>query len=199
MSPSFQISAASLATLLPELALIWPLTERAWTKQSLAALKKLVRRARHVRSAGPVLTISLELSRDRLLLAATTVCSGRVASVTSTPYRFTDYYVGLPATPANQKGKSKSKGLNAAALKLRPGIDLDISMEGHPTRAVLNSIRRIELRGSKNWIKADLSIDVTKLPLLLERESKCDCRYCGSHPKGDEINCRNCGAPLPDC
>jgi hypothetical protein len=147
-----------------------------------------------------VITISLALSRDRLLRAATTVCHGRVhlASGTSNPYRFTDFYIGLPQTP-NQRGQSKAKGLNAAALKLRPGIDLDIRLEGHSTRAVMNSVRRIELRGSKNWIKADLSIDVAKLPLLLERETKCDCRYCGSRPKGDEINCRNCGAPLPDC
>lgn len=190
------ISTTRLAEVLPELLTFWPLEEGKWTTASLRRLKQVLRPQQ--RSAGtPTVRLNTSISRARLRHAALTL----LGAVTSTPYRFTDYYVGLPSTPMNpgQKGKSKAKGLNAAALKLRPGMDLDISLEGHPTRAVMNSVRRIELRGSKNWIKADLSIEVSKLPLLLERETKCDCRYCGNRPKGAETECSKCGAPLPDC
>jgi hypothetical protein len=194
------LSTARFAAAFPALVEIWPTQEGRWTRSAVSQLRRIMRT--HVAAGGPSLRLSLGLSKERLLQAGLAVLgSRRSGAVTSTPYRFTDYYTGLPSTPMNpgQKGKSKSKGLNASALKLRPGMDLDISLEGHPTRAVMNSVRRIELRGSKNWIKADLSIEVSKLPLLLERETKCDCRYCGSKPKGAETECSKCGAPLPDC
>lgn len=190
------ISTARLAEVLPDLLTFWPIEEGHWTTASLRRLQHVLKPRRRVAGAQTI-RLNTSISRDRLRRAALTV----LGSVTSTPYRFTDYYIGLPSTPMvpNQKGKSKAKGLSAAAIKLRPGMDLGISLEGHPTRAVMNSVRRIELRGSKNWIKADLSIEVSKLPLMLERESKCDCKYCGSKPKGDEVECSKCGAPLPDC
>ena len=46
---------------------------------------------------------------------------------------------------------------------------------------------------------AVINLDTENLPLFLERESKCDCRYCGTPAQGEDVSCRTCGAPLPDC
>jgi len=91
------------------------------------------------------------------------------------------------------------KVLNITSLKLRPGVQVDLKLEGYKTTARINSIRRTEFQGSPLWVKAELLIDVSHIPLYLEQETKCTCRYCGYTPKGADIECPKCGAPLPAC
>jgi hypothetical protein len=108
----------------------------------------------------------------------------RLAVYYSTPLKYDKYF--NPSLP-----------LNKQSLRLRPGSKLNLSLENIPTTARLNTVRRIKYQGDHNYIKADMTISTRNIPLYLDRETKCDCRYCGTKPTGDEEACRACGAPLP--
>lgn len=85
------------------------------------------------------------------------------------------------------------------AVKLRPGSEIAITLNNMVTTAYVNKIRRISFRGKKHYVKAEMTINTEHIPLILERESKCTCVYCGTPSKGDETSCTQCGAPLPSC
>ena len=110
----------------------------------------------------------------------------RIARLYTTPWKYTKYF---------QKGTD----INKAAIKIRPGIILPLNIGGVDTTAYVQKARRLNFRGSPNYLKLEINLDTQHLPLWVERESKCDCRYCGAPVQDDEVGCLKCGAPLPDC
>jgi hypothetical protein len=76
---------------------------------------------------------------------------------------------------------------------------LPIAINGVDTTARVNTVRRISKGGKPHFLKMDITLDTKHLPVILERETKCTCLYCGTPAASDEVNCRSCGAPLPPC
>ena len=168
----------------PTLAKVWPTVPTKWTSQTLQQVTNLLKPLTTATVNVDKLSLNTNLSRHQLLHSASGLSS------TPSPY---EKYFGL-----GNRGLTK-KVLNQTALKLRPGAQVGLILEGYKTTARINSIRRTEFQGSPNWVKAEFLIDVSKIPLYLEQETKCTCRYCGYKPKGPDVECPKCGAPLPDC
>ena len=174
-------AADAWTTVLPVLLRVWPEPGTRWTKANAKLLGTVVKR--YGAAEGPsTVAVSTAIDRDQL-----TQAGRRVAIQYSTPWNF-------------QKFLKPNVPINKQALKLRPGSELGISLEGHPTTARVETIRRIRFRGKWNYIKATMIINTEAIPFYLDRETKCTCKFCGTDPRGDEESCRNCGAPLPaDC
>ncbi len=102
-----------------------------------------------------------------------------------TPWKYTKYF-------------QNTTDLRKAAIKIRPGSILPVVLNGAETTAYVNKARRIRFRGKETYLKLDLNLNTEHVPIILERETKCTCLYCGTAPKSDETSCRSCGAPLPD-
>lgn len=170
--------------LLPTLLDLWPEEGHKWKRKNVAKLKKLREESSKIKlAASDGVTLSTSISREQLLEYGRKVVRGVSYS---TPFNF-------------QRMNAPAKTLNSKAIKVRPGSDLNIAIEGNPTTARIETIRRIKFRGKWNCVKASLIINTENIPFYLDRESKCDCRYCGSRVIGDEVSCRNCGAELPAC
>lgn len=185
------IPQPKFAEAFPKLLAIWPGSGETWTAQKLAEVKQVLNSYR-VASASPLtVTISTKISKTQLRSAGLTL-----ATQYSTPSKYVKYF-GL----GGEGGRAvrSPDAINQEALRLRPGARVSLSLEGYPTTAQLATIRRTSYQGSPNWVKAEVLIDVSKIPLYLERETKCTCKYCGTEPKGDDTECRKCGAPLPPC
>lgn len=169
-------SHKSFALVLPHLLKLWPdrgfRSERS-AKRILASLLDATERGR--------VHVDPKLPRDELRTNG-----ARVARLYSTPWKYTKYF---------QQGTD----INRNAIKIRPGATIAISLEGAETTAYVNRARRLSFRGNPNYLKLDLNLNTETLPIFLERETKCQCRYCGTEPASDEVSCRSCGAPLPDC
>lgn len=169
------------STVLPLLLRVWPEPGSRWTKEGAKHLALVAKRYGKPKADPETVAVSTAVDRTQL-----TQAGRRVAVQYSTPWKFQKFL--NPSTPINKQ-----------AIKLRPGSELGISLEGHPTTARVETIRRIRFRGKWNYLKACLIINTETIPFYLDRETKCDCRFCGTSPRGDEESCRSCGAPLPDC
>lgn len=91
------------------------------------------------------------------------------------------------------------QGLYRDALKLGPSRMVPISFDGHQTQMWIDTVRRTNFRGKNTWIEIRCKIDTDNIPISLSGETRCNCLYCGTRPSGAEVNCRSCGAELPDC
>lgn len=164
---------------LPRLLEIWPETGE-WDEPRLAELKKVAKEFGAPSPPDPLL-VDLSISKERLRQFGETL-----AATYSTPWKYQKYF--NPGTP-----------LNAQSLKLRPGAQIGFAIEGFSTTGRVNTIRRINYQGDPNYVKTDITWSTKNIPLYLDGETKCTCRYCGTKPTGEEEECRKCGAPLPDC
>lgn len=169
-------SHRSFALVLPHLLKLWPEegfnSERSAQRIFAKLLEKTQRGSIHINPLTP---------RAELRQAGV-----RVARLYTTPWKYTKYF---------QKGTD----INKAAIKIRPGVILPLNIGGVDTTAYVQKARRMPFRGSPNYLKLEINLDTQHLPLWVERESKCDCRYCGAPAQGEETSCEKCGAPLPSC
>jgi hypothetical protein len=169
-------SHRSFALVLPHLLQRWPdkgFRSKRSAKRILATLLDQTERGRvHINPYTP---------RSDLRNAGV-----KVARLYTTPWKYTKYF-------------QKSTDINKAAIKIRPGVILPLTIGGVDTTAYVQKARRLNFRGSPNYLKLELNLDTEHLPLWIERESKCDCRYCGAPVVDDEVSCLKCGAPLPSC
>lgn len=173
--------------LFPTLLRLWPETGTKWSRKNAAALLSLIKEKGKEKTAAAdssTIVVSTSISKEQLLEHGRRV----VAISYSTPFRF-------------RRLDAPAKTLNSKAIKVRPGSDLSIAIEGNPTTARIETIRRIRFRGKPNYVKAGLIINTENIPFYLQRETKCDCRYCGNPaPRDSEItSCPSCGAVLPSC
>lgn len=106
----------------------------------------------------------------------------RVASV---PWRYDRYF--NPSTNQHQ-----------SAMKLQPGAQVPVAFNGVNTLMYIDTARRLNYHGKPTWIEMKVKLNTENIPIILTNETKCDCVYCGTSPRGDEASCRGCGAPL-DC
>lgn len=169
-------SKRSFVHALPHLLQLWPeggfRSERSAKRILSYVLEGTERGSVHLDTTTP---------RDELKTSGV-----RVAALYSTPWKY-------------QKFFQKDTSINYSAIKVRPGAVLPINIGGVDTTCYVNGARRLTFRGDTNYVKLDINVNTENLPLWIERESKCTCKYCGTDPRGDEVSCRGCGAPLPDC
>jgi hypothetical protein len=172
---------ADFSYLLPELLSLWPVNgEWNQTNQTKALKLSLASRQRHVAVGGAddYICVNTEIGREQLKEVGE-----RIAGLRSVPWKYQNFF---------EKGRPTMR----SALKMRPGIMLPITINNVDTTMRVNTVRR--LRG-KTALKMDVTLDTKHLPIILERETRCTCLYCGTHASSDEVNCRACGAPLPPC
>ena len=169
-------SERSFVHALPHLLRSWPddgfRTERSARRILSYVLDATERGSVHLNTDTP---------RDELKTAGI-----RVAALYSTPWKY-------------QKFFQKDTSINYSAIKIRPGAVIPLSIGGAETTAYVNGARRQTFRGNPNYVKLDINLNTEHLPIWVERESKCTCKYCGTDPREDEVSCRACGANLPDC
>ena len=82
------------------------------------------------------------------------------------------------------------------ATNIQPGAIVPISFNGQETKMHIDTVRRISFRGKPWFLEVKCKIDTEHMPITLQRESKCDCAFCGTTPRGDDEACQKCGAPL---
>lgn len=85
------------------------------------------------------------------------------------------------------------------AIKVQPGATIPVAFNGMETSMYVDTARRLTFRGKPWFIELRVKLNTEHLPIILTRESKCACLYCGTEPRGDEESCKKCGAPLPAC
>ena len=177
-------SRADFGRLLPELISLWPLSG-GWDQknQAKALALSLESRQQHEASAdNDHICVNTEIDREQLQKVGVRIAAG----VRSVPWKYQRFF---------EKGRPTVR----SALKLRPGMMLPITINRVDTTARVNTVRRIRKSGKPHYIKMDITIDTKNLPVILERETKCNCLYCGAPAIGDDTHCRSCGAPLPPC
>lgn len=180
------LSKSEFRAVFPALLSFWP-EGGGWTadrkEQLVAALAALPRtaEARSIRINPRISKQQLEKAAERL-----DALWSKTAGYTSIPWKY-------------QKYLNHSTPLRQQAIKMRPGARIPLALGGVETVAYVNSVRRVKKSGQPYYLKTDLTINTEHVPIILERESKCDCVYCGTRPTGDETSCLACGAPLPEC
>ncbi|KKN66687.1 hypothetical protein LCGC14_0468730 [marine sediment metagenome] len=92
-----------------------------------------------------------------------------------------------------------NQNLRQQAIKLQPGVTVPVSFNGMETVMYVDTARRLTFRGKPWFIELKVKLSTEHIPIILTRESKCECLYCGARPVGSEDSCRKCGAPLSDC
>jgi hypothetical protein len=163
----------------PILLKIWPKRASQWDRKRKAVLKAVAKKHGSPDPSDPLL-VDTTISRSQLKKFGE-----RLATSYSTPWKYQKYF--NPHIP-----------LNKQSLKLRPGAEISFAIEGHNTTGRVDKIRRTQFRGDPNYVKSEITWSTKNIPLYLTGETKCQCRYCGTKPKSEETECRNCGAPLPD-
>ena len=170
-------SDKSFVQVLPHLLKVWP--EQGF--RSVRSAKRILSSVLERTERGRI-QVDPSLHRNELQKHGV-----RVASMYSTPWKYTKYF---------QKGTD----LRRSAVKVRPGATMPLTIGGADTTAYVNSARRLKFRGNPNYMRLDINLNTEMLPVILERESKCTCLYCGTEPTAaDEFSCRACGAQLPAC
>lgn len=169
-------SETSFAHILPHLLQVWP-------EQGFRSARSARRILAYILEKTERGRVHIDPATSRQELKSNGV---RVAALYSTPWKY-------------QKFFQKSTSINYSAIKIRPGAVIPLGIGGVDTTGYVNGARRLTFRGNPNYIKLDLNINTENLPIWVERETKCTCKYCGTEPRGDEVSCRTCGAPLPDC
>jgi len=176
-----KLTVAQLRVALPQLLEVWP-DDGHWSARHQVRLAEVL--ADLPNDAGQPIHINGRIGRRRL--AETGQRLVRRAYLTQIPWKY-------------QKYLDRGTPLRKQALKLRPGARIPISLSDVPTTAYVNSVRRIQKSGRPYYLKMDITVNTENIPIILERESKCDCLYCGTRPQADETSCLACGAPLPEC
>lgn len=175
-------SRADFGRLLPSLLLLWPNKEEEWQRTNQAKVIELsmASRQRHASSGdSDLICISTEISKKQLEEAGL-----RVAALRSVPWKYRKFF---------EDGRPTLR----SAIKIRPGVMLPLTINGVDTTARVNTARRIHKGGKSHFLKMDITLNTEYLPVILERETRCNCVYCGTKAASDEVNCRACGAPLP--
>lgn len=98
-----------------------------------------------------------------------------------------------------QKYLKPNQNLRQQAIKIQPGVTIPVAFNGMETTMYVDTARRLTFRGKPWFVELKIKMSTEHIPIILTRESKCDCLYCGTPPVSDEDSCRKCGAPLPDC
>jgi hypothetical protein len=176
-------SRVDFGRLLPELLALWPLTGD-WDRRNQAralALSLTSRRHHTAADEDDHICVNTEIDREQLREVGV-----RVAAIRSVPWKYQRFF-------------ENGRPTNRSALKIRPGVMLPLTINGVDTTARVNTVRRINKGGKAHFLKADLTIDTKNLPVILERETRCNCLYCGAPAIEDDTHCRSCGAPLPPC
>ncbi len=167
---------------LPQLIKIWPKAGTEWTKAKLQRAARLSSSSKQANAAAaPLVKVDTRIGLDQLQLVGE-----RYAAQFSVPWKYQRFF---------DKGKPSPK----MALKLRPHAKIPIALNGADTTATVNTVRRVRAAGKPHFIRMDMTIDTKYIPVILERETRCVCEFCGTEPVGDETSCRSCGAPLPPC
>lgn len=177
-------SRVDFSRLLPELLALWPLSG-AWDQKNHAnalALSIASQQNHEASADNDYICVNTEICREQLREAGARVAS----NIRSVPWKYQKFF---------EKGRPTSR----SALKIRPGVMLPLTINGVDTTARINTVRRIRKSGKPHFIKMDITVDTKNLPVILERETKCNCLYCGTPAAGDETHCGACGAPLPPC
>lgn len=84
------------------------------------------------------------------------------------------------------------------AFKIQPGAVVPVTFNGVATTMHIDTARRLQFQGKPWFLEMKVKLNTENMPIILTNETKCDCVYCGTTPRGDETSCRGCGAPL-DC
>ena len=176
------LSRRQLLGCLPDLVRLWP-EDGQWDEGRRLRLARVL--ARLPDDDGRPIRIDGRISLHRLAKTGRRMLRRR-ADFTTIPWKY-------------QKYLQRGTPLRKQAIRIRPGGKLPLAIGGVETVAHINSVRRINKYGKPFYLKTDLTINTEHLPIILDRESKCDCLYCGTRPVSDETSCRACGAPLPDC
>jgi len=95
-----------------------------------------------------------------------------------------------------QKYLKPNQNLRQQAIKVQPGATIPVAFNGIETTMYVDTARRLQFRGKPWFIELKVKLNTEHLPIILTRESKCACLYCGTEPVSDEDSCRKCGAPL---
>lgn len=161
----------------PLLTEVWPRNGQ-WDEERLTALRTVVKIHGAPNPPDPVL-VDMDISLEQL-----TKHGERLATSYSTPWKYQKYF--NPHVPINNQ-----------ALRLKPGSRVSLTIEGVPTNGIIGTIRRVTYQGDPNYVKSEITWATKNIPLYLDRETKCTCKYCGTPPASDETECRKCGAPLP--
>lgn len=164
----------------PLLLKVWPEKVGGWTPNRKKVLRAIAKKHGAPNPPDPLL-VRTTISRKQLQKFGE-----RLATSYPTPWKYQKYF--NPHIPLNQQ-----------SLKLRPGVELGMAFDGHSTTGRINTIRRVTYNGDPNYVKCDITWSTKNIPLYLSGETKCQCRYCGTKPQGEESDCRKCGAPLPSC
>jgi len=173
--------------LLPELSALWP-KDGHWCVSSSLRLSTILRKNHgsvwlHKKGSFPrnCVVVDTNVTSARLVAAGE-----RLARSYATPWKYQHHFDTGPSS-------------RYSTLKIRPGATIPIALNGIDTTAHVNTVRRMRHRGSPHFLHMNIVVDTKNIPITLDRETLCDCVYCGTPPKGDESNCRGCGAPLPAC
>jgi len=181
------ISKSKFGDLLPELSDLWPKLGHWCAPRSLrlsSVLRKHPGMIWFHKSGKP--PIDCVLVNTEISCAQLSKVGERLARSYATPWKYQKHFDNGPSS-------------YYSTLKIRPGATIPISLNGIDTTAHVNTVRRMRHRGSPNYIHMSVVVDTKNIPITLDRETRCDCVYCGTSPKSDESNCRSCGAPLPAC
>jgi len=132
--------------------------------------------------------IDPRVSRDQLRRAVCN-CQHRAAArrtAGSVPWKYQQYL-------------KPNQNLRQQAIKIQPGVAVPVAFNGMETVMYVDTARRLNFRGKPWFIELKVKLSTEHIPIILTRESHCECLYCGSRPVSDEDSCRKCGAPLPSC
>ena len=98
-----------------------------------------------------------------------------------------------------QKYLKPSQIIRQQAIKIQPGATIPVAFNGMETTMYVDTARRLQFRGKPWFIELKVKLNTEHIPVILTRETKCQCLYCGTDPVSDEDSCRKCGAPLQGC
>lgn len=174
-------SRVDFGRLLPDLLLLWP-KRGSWSPHNKSKVLDLALASSRQREASgntDLICVDTDISREQL-----EDVGHRVAALRSVPWKYQRFF---------EQGRPTLR----SAIKLRPGVMLPLTINGVDTTARVNTVRRIRKGSKAHFLKMDITLDTEYLPVILERETRCNCLYCGTKAVGDETNCRACGAPLP--
>ena len=161
----------------------WPRDGAANLRQARWLARKATQLGCHVSPWVPRAQLRRAVCNVQQRSAATRVAALKLAAV---PWRYQKYL------KPNQTQRQQ-------AIKIQPGATVPVSFNGLETTMYVDQARRLTFRGKPWFIELKVKLSTEHVPIILTRESKCACLYCGREPRGDQDSCTGCGAPLPDC
>ena len=150
-----------------------------WPDRGAETPGQAQRLSRIARTAG--LQVHPSIPRDQLRRTVASMMQRRA----SMPWKYLKYL-------------KPNVSLHQQAVKIQPGAMVPVTFNGFDTTMYVDTARRLNFRGKPWFVEMKVKINTEHMPIVLTNETKCDCVYCGTSPRGDEQTCRSCGAPL-DC